>query len=86
MFSTFLREINTAVKDAELTEKEFLNAFQSLKNNKSRGFDELHVNVIKSIYDEIKALLMHVFRNPIDNGSFPEKNENFQVYTNLQSG
>ena len=84
-FQTFLPEINTVLNGTKLTAKEFLDAFQSLKNDKSPGFDELHVNVIKSIYNEIKAPLIHVFRDSIDNGSFPPKNENCQGYTNLQS-
>ena len=57
----------------ELIEKEFLDAFQSLKNDKSPGFDELRINIIKSVCNKIIACLMRVFRNFIDNGSFPEK-------------
>ena len=60
---------------------EIVDTFYSLKNNKSPGFDELHVNVIKrNVYKyilnilmyEIKAPLMLVFWNDIHNGSFPE--------------
>ena len=72
-FQTFLPETNTVLNGTELTEKEFLDALQCSKNDKSPGFDKLHVNVIKFVYNEIKAPLMHVFRNYIDNGSFPEK-------------
>ena len=72
-FHTFLPEINTVLNGTELTKKEFLHAFQSLKNDKSPCFGELHVNVIKSVYNEIKSLLMYVFRNSIDNGSFSER-------------
>ena len=70
---TFLPEINTVLNGTELTDKKFLDAFQSLKNDKSPGFDELQVKVIKSIYNEINAPLMHVFRNSTNTGSFPEK-------------
>ena len=66
-FQTFLSEINTVQNGAELTEKESVYAFQPLKNDKSPGFDELHVNITKSVYNEIKAPSMHVFRNSIDN-------------------
>ena len=72
-FQTFLLDINTVLNGTELIEKDFLDAFQSLKNDKSPGFDELHINIIKSVCNKIIACLMRVFRNFIDNGSFPEK-------------
>ena len=71
-FQTFLPEINTVLNGTELTEKKFLKAFQSLKNAKCWEFDELHVNVIKPVYNKIKTPLMHVFRNSIVNGLFPK--------------
>ena len=46
MFQTFLPDINTVLNGTELTEKEFINAYQSSKNGKSPGFDDLHVNII----------------------------------------
>ena len=71
---------------AELIEKEFLDAFQSLKNDKSPGCDELCINVIKSVYNEIKASLMHVFGSSIDNGSFSEKMKIAKVTTIFKAG
>ena len=85
-FQIFLPEINTVLNSIRLIRKEFLDALQSLKNVKCPGFDEFHVNVIKSVYNEIKVPLMHVLRNSVDSGSFLEKNENCQGCTNLQSG
>ena len=67
-FQTFLPEINTVQNGTELIEKESVYAFQSLKNDKSPGLEELHVT--KSVYNEIKAPSMHVFRNSIDH--FPK--------------
>ena len=58
--------------------------FSLSKVIKVPGFDKLHVNVIKSVYNEIEAPLMHVFKNSIYNKSFSEKNENCQIYTNTQ--
>ena len=72
-FQTFLPEANTVLNVTKLTEKKFLNSFQSLKNDKSLGIDELHVNVIKPVYNEKKAPLKQVFRDSVINGSFPEK-------------
>ena len=65
---SFLPEINTVQNGTELIEKESVYAFQSLKNDKSPGLEELHVT--KSVYNEIKAPSMHVFRNSIDH--FPK--------------
>lgn len=81
-FQMFLPGIKTILNGAELNDKELLHAFQSLKSPCS---EELHVNVIISVYNKIKNPLMHMFRNSIDNGSFLEKNENCQAHTNLQS-
>ena len=72
-FQTLLPEIKMILNGAELTEKEFLNAFHSLRYDASQGFEELHANVIKFVYNETNAPLMHVFRNSMNNDSFPEK-------------
>ena len=56
-FQTFLPEANTVLNVTKLTEKKFLNSFQSLKNDKSLGIDELHVNVIEPVYNEKKSSL-----------------------------
>ena len=66
-FQSFSPEIITVLNGTELTEEEFLNAFHSIKNDKSPGFDELHVNVIKPEFNEIKSPLIHVFNNTLDN-------------------
>ena len=83
-FRTFLPEINTFLNGTELIEKEFLDAFQFVKSDKSPGFNKLHVNVIKFLYNGINVSLLHVMRNPIDNKSFTEKIKICQGYTNLQ--
>ena len=72
-FQSFSPEIITVLNGTELTEEEFLNAFHSIKNDKSPGFDELHVNVIKPEFNEIKSPLIHVFKNPLDKGSSTKK-------------
>ena len=85
-FQTFLPEINMVLNGTELTEIQFLYEFQSLKNDKSPDFGELHVNVIKYAYNEIKAPLMHVFTNSIDNGSFLEKRKIVKVIRIIKAG
>lgn len=57
MFRTVLSGTNTVLNGTELTKKEFVNAIQSLKNDRGQDFNELHVNVIKSVDNEIKIPL-----------------------------
>ena len=47
-FETDVRKSNIKLHKNPLTEKEFLEAFKSLKINKSQGFDEIHLNNNKS--------------------------------------
>ena len=47
-FETDVRKSNIKLHKNPLTEKEFLEAFKSLKINKSQGFDEIHLNNDKS--------------------------------------
>ena len=55
-FESYLPNVTTAVSDKPLSEKEFKDAFFTLKTNKSPGYDNLHVNVIISMYHELKIL------------------------------
>ena len=53
-FESYIPNIITALSDKPLSEKEFKDAFFALKTNKSPGYDNLHVNVIRSMYHELK--------------------------------
>ena len=55
-FESYLPNVTTALSDKPLSEKEFKDAFFTLKTNKSPGYDNLHVNVIISMYHELKIL------------------------------
>ena len=54
-------------------EKEFKAALSALKTNKSPGYDNLHVNVIRSIYLKLKIPLMNIFSQSLSTGIFPDK-------------
>lgn len=56
-----------------LNEDEFKKACDSLKSHKVCRFHELHVNAIKSVYEQTKTLLLHVFNNYIEFSIFSEK-------------
>ena len=44
-----------------------------MKTNKSPGYDSLHVIVIRSMYHELKILLMNIFSQSLSTGIFPDK-------------
>ena len=54
----------------ELKEDFFL-----LKTN-SPGYDDINFNVVKKCFGEIDESPMHLSNSVLENGIFPEKNEN----------
>ena len=72
-FESYLRNITTALSDKPLSGKEFKEAFFTLKTNKSPGYDNLHVNVIRHMYHELKIPLMNIFGQSLSTGIFPDK-------------
>ena len=44
-----------------ITKKESQDVFSSLKNKRRSGFDNIHVNVVKLVYDLVKNSLMQIF-------------------------
>ena len=44
-----------------------------MKTNKSAGYDNLHAIVIRSMYHELKILLMNIFSQSLSTGIFPDK-------------
>ena len=53
-FESYILNITTALIDTPLTEKEFKDDFFTMKTDKSPGYDNLHVNLIRSTYHELK--------------------------------
>ena len=49
------------MENSELTLKKLQEAFSSLKPNKSMGYDEISINVVKKIYDLIENPLCCIF-------------------------
>ena len=60
-FESYLPNITTIFRENCLAEEEFKNAFFSLKTNKSPGYDNIHVNVIRNLYNELKTPVMNIF-------------------------
>ena len=72
-FESYLPNITTSFLEKPLKEKEFNDTFFALKTNKSPGNDNLHVNVIRKLYHELKITLMNIFSLSLKKGIFPEK-------------
>ena len=72
-FESCLPNIATALSDKPLAEKEFKDAFFALKINKSLDYDNLPVNVIRSVYHELRIPSINIFSQSLSRGIFPDK-------------
>ena len=72
-FDSYLPHVCTIFAEKSVTEEELKRAFFSLKLNKTPGYDNINVNVVKKIYEELKAPLMHIFNLPLITWIFPDK-------------
>ncbi|XP_065658022.1 uncharacterized protein LOC136082540 [Hydra vulgaris] len=72
-FKSYIKPTNISIKEVSLNITEVRNAYNSLKNNKSAGIDQISVNVVKAIFDIIEPSLFHIFNLSIQSGIVPEK-------------
>ena len=72
-FSNYINKSNNTLNETNLTEKEFQDAFQSIKTNKASSFDDISSNVIKSMYDKLFTPLFHICDISLKFGCFPDK-------------
>ena len=84
-FELYLPNITTALSDKPLSEKEFKDAFFTLKTVKSPGYDNLHVNVIRNMYHELIIPLMNVFSQSLSTRIFPDKMKITKISPRLYS-
>ena len=68
------------------SEDEFETPFKSLKRDKIPDFDNVHVNVVKSVFGEIKEPLKRVFKNSIKEGEFPEESQITKISSIFKTG
>ena len=47
--------------------------FFLLKTNKRTGYDNIHGNVIRNLYNELKTPLMNIFNLSLNKGIFPDR-------------
>ena len=58
----------------------------TLKTNKSPDYDNLHVNVIRSMYHELKIPLMNIFSQSLSTGIFPVEIKIAKVSPTFKNG
>ena len=62
-FDSYLPHVCTIFAEKSVTEEELKRAFFSLKPNKTPGYDNINVNVVKKINEELKTPLMRIFNS-----------------------
>ena len=72
-FTNYLNITTNIMPDNELSNDELNNAFKSLNTNKSPGYDEIIGKVVKTVFNEIRKPLMHIFNLSFKTGIFPDK-------------
>ena len=74
-FWIYPQNITTVLSDKSLTKKEFKYAMFTLKTNKSLGYDNFHVNVIRNMYHQLKVPLVNIFSQSLSRGISHDKME-----------
>ena len=72
-FESFLSGDYGSFNNNPVTDNEIKIAFDSLKINKSPGFDDISPNVVKFVFHAIIMPVRHVFDLSLKKGIFPEK-------------
>ena len=85
-FESYLPNITTSFSDKPLSEKKFKDACFTLKTNKSPDYDNLHVNVIRSMYHELKITLINIFIQSLSTRIFPDKMKIVKVSPIFKNG
>ena len=71
-FKDFLSSVSTSLDEYPLQDEELNEAFNSLKANKSPGFDDISPSVVKRCHENIFNPIKHVFSLSLKQGIFPE--------------
>ena len=71
-FQNYIHYHGSCLSIISLTDLELENAFASLKTNKSTGYDDMSINVVKRVSGEIFLILKHIFNISLAKGVFPD--------------
>ena len=72
--------------NSELSDKELTDAFNSLKNKRSAGFDQISSDIVKNVAHEIFDPLKFVINLSIIQGKVPDKIKIARVVPVFKSG
>ena len=72
LFEYFVNRSDFVMETKSLSMNELKDAFYSLKNNKSPGFDDISYNVIKKCFGSLYKPLKYLFNLSIEKGVFPD--------------
>ena len=74
-FQNYIYYDGPCLSTINLTDLELENAFASLKTKKSSEYDDISADVVKRVFDEIFAILKHIFNISLAKVVFPDKLE-----------
>ena len=83
---SYLPHVCRSFAAKSITEEKLKRAFFSLKPNKTPGYDNVNVNVVKKIHEQLKTPLMRVFNLSLSTGIFPDKLKIAKVFPVFKSG
>ena len=72
-FESYLVKTSVTMQHKSVLINELIDAFFSLKLNKSPGYDEISFNVVKKCFSKLCKPLKYVLNLSIETGVFPDK-------------
>ncbi|XP_065678226.1 uncharacterized protein LOC136093192 [Hydra vulgaris] len=72
-FDSYLKIYDKVMDESKLDINELRYALDNLKNNTSVGFDNISINVVKSVFHIIETPLYHIFNLSLQSETVPEK-------------
>ena len=72
-FKSYLTPNAETMNNINLTNEELQKAFSTLQLNKSPGYDDISINIVKSVFDIIESSLCYIFNLSLNSGVFPDK-------------
>ena len=85
-FQSFLNEFDSVMENTDISLKELFAEFSSLKSNKSAGYDDISVDIVKKVVNLIQSPLLYIFNISLKHGVFPEKLKIARVTSVLKTG
>ena len=85
-FADYLSKCETFMPTEDISLTELRTAFKTLSSNKSPGLDEINTYIIKSAYDIIEPILLHIFNLSVSTGEFPDSLKIAKVTPIYKSG